>query len=211
MVKVKRIICGTVNCYLLSSVDGAVLVDTGEKRYAEKVLQACQSENVRLLVLTHGHIDHVQNAAYLAKHLQIPVAMNKRDINLLQNQLSQKMVGEGILGRIMGAVSKRKMLNCEIAGFVPEIHLKAGDSLKDFGVQATVVELPGHTNGSIGLDVEERDIIVGDTLMNVLYPCMSCFYHNQDELKESAGWIQELGSRTVYFGHGSPVENRKWI
>ncbi|MDE6208200.1 MAG: MBL fold metallo-hydrolase [Lachnospiraceae bacterium] len=31
-----------------------------------------------LIVLTHGHMDHCQNAAYLANVLHIPIAMNKR-------------------------------------------------------------------------------------------------------------------------------------
>ena len=45
-----------VNCYLLKGKDGAVLVDTGETGYEEKILEACAGENVRLIMLTHGHI-----------------------------------------------------------------------------------------------------------------------------------------------------------
>ena len=42
------------------------------------------------------------------------------------------------------------------------------DSLESYGVMASVLELPGHTEGSIALDVEGKSIIVGDALMPTL-------------------------------------------
>ena len=38
---------------------------------------------MRLLILTHGHIDHAQNAAFLSKELNIPIAMHKDDVDLI--------------------------------------------------------------------------------------------------------------------------------
>ena len=72
------------NCYLLMGKGGAVLADTGETGDREKVLEMCRNKNVRLLVLTHGHIDHIQNAAYLARELQIPIGMNEKDVELIR-------------------------------------------------------------------------------------------------------------------------------
>ena len=46
---------------------------------------------MRLIVLTHGHMDHCQNAAYLANALKIPVAMSKKDINMIPDNRKQKM------------------------------------------------------------------------------------------------------------------------
>ena len=84
MTRIKRIPCGMVNCYLLTGKDGAVLVDTGETGYEEKILEACAGKNVRLIMLTHGHIDHIQNAAYLARELKAPIGMNEKDLALKQ-------------------------------------------------------------------------------------------------------------------------------
>lgn len=49
----------------------AVLIDTCREKYREMILNACKDYHVQLLILTHGHIDHVQNAAYLSDRLHI--------------------------------------------------------------------------------------------------------------------------------------------
>lgn len=210
MTKIERIICGTVNCYLLTGENGAVLVDTGGAGYEEKVLKMCENKNVRLLVLTHGHIDHIQNAAYLAQRLGIPIAMDEKDRGLVQDQSAQDLTGAGVFGKVLAAVSKRKMRKERIEAFIPEISLNEGDTLEAFGVRASVLELPGHTEGSIGLDVDERAVIVGDALMHMLFPGIACIYGDERKLRESAGKITALSGRTVYFGHGAPTANRKW-
>lgn len=77
MVKIHRIVGGNVNCYIVADNDKAILIDTGRKKYREKTLEKCKDFHVSLIVLTHGHMDHCQNAAYLANALHIPIAMNK--------------------------------------------------------------------------------------------------------------------------------------
>ena len=211
MTKIERIVCGTVNCYLLSEGNHAVLVDTGEAGYEEKVIQACEGKKVRLLVLTHGHIDHIQNAAFLAKKLGMPIAMNKKDEKLIQNQFAQILEGSGIFGSVLAAVSKRKMKKNKIDAFVPDLYLQEGDTLEPYGIMASVLELPGHTEGSIAIDVERKAIVAGDTLMHMMFAGVSSIYGNKEALYNSARRISALGSRTIYFGHGTPMPNRIWI
>lgn len=83
MVKIHRIASGNVNCYIVSDNDKAILIDTGRKKYYEKILERCKKFHVSLIVLTHGHMDHCQNAAYLAEALHIPIAINKNDMDLI--------------------------------------------------------------------------------------------------------------------------------
>ncbi len=90
MVDIHRISAGNVNCYIVVDNDKAILIDTGRKRYREKILDKCKEHHVRLIVLTHGHMDHCQNAAYLANALKIPVAMSKKDINMIPDNRKQK-------------------------------------------------------------------------------------------------------------------------
>lgn len=211
MTEIKRIVCGMVNCYLLAGEEGAVLVDTGETGYEEKVRKECENKNVRLLVLTHGHIDHIQNAAYLARKLEIPIAMSKKDQELIRNQFAQPLTGTGIFGKALEAASKSKMQKKRIEDFEPEIFLREGDWLGRFGIDASVMELPGHTKGSIGLDVDGRAVIAGDALMHMLLPGTACIYGDKRKLRESAERIAGLGRRTIYFGHGAPAANRPWV
>ena len=106
---VHRIHCGNGNCYLISNGTDAVLVDTGREKYWQKVLNACRPYRVRLLVLTHGHVDHVQNAAFLSSALECPVAMHRADLPLLSDQMAQSLSAHGILGKIeIGRASCRE-------------------------------------------------------------------------------------------------------
>ena len=75
MVDIHRISAGNVNCYIVVGKDKAILIDTGRKKYRERILDKCKEYHVSLIVLTHRHMDHCQNAAYLANALNIPVAM----------------------------------------------------------------------------------------------------------------------------------------
>lgn len=70
MVKIHRIAGGNVNCYIVADNDKAIFIDTGRKKYREKILEKCKEFHVSLIVLTHGHMDHCQNAAYLANALE---------------------------------------------------------------------------------------------------------------------------------------------
>lgn len=69
-----------VNCYIVTDNDNAILIDTGRKKYCEKNLGKCKKFHVSLIVLTHGHRGHCQNAAYLANALHIPIAMYDKGV-----------------------------------------------------------------------------------------------------------------------------------
>lgn len=163
-----------------------------------------------LIVLTHGHMDHCQNAAYLANALHIPIAMNKKDMNLIPDNRKQSLLAKTILGKIVLSVSLNSFEKDSLEVFEPTIYLKNGDDLSDYGVDAKVVELPGHTKGSIGIEVE-NNLFVGDALMNMFYPTVSMLYVDEQEMLSSAKYISELGDKTIYFGHGKQKRNREWV
>lgn len=210
MGKIQRIPCGNGNCYLISNGKDAVLVDTCREAYRQNILNACKPFRMRLLVLTHGHIDHIQNAAFLSETLQIPIAVCKDDLDLLQDNTKQSLKAHTILGKVVLAASIKSFREDPIPAFTPTVFLNEGDTLDAYGISAAVIRLPGHTRGSIGLDVAGQYLIVGDALMNMFYPTVSMLYHDRNTMLESAKRISALGERTIYFGHGKPVKNRIW-
>lgn len=210
MAEIKRIRCGSVNSYLIEDNGRAILVDTGRNGFEEKILAQCRNARVELIVLTHGHMDHVQNTAFFKKVLGAPVALHRADLELIKDNFTEPISYQGMLGMIVAEVSMKSFEKDQIPEFTPEIFLNEGDLLKDYGINARVMELPGHTRGSIGLDIDEKDVIVGDALMNMFYPGLSMIYCDREEMVRSADKISVLGARKVYFGHGSPVANRAW-
>lgn len=211
MAKIERIKCGNGNCYIISNGENAVLVDTHMKKYREKIIKACKPYNISLIILTHGHFDHVQNAEFLSEMLNAPIAMHKSDISLIPDNMTQTLHAHTLLGKVVLFASIKGFNSDNLPKFTPSVFLKEGDTLDDYKISAKIIELPGHTDGSIGIDIEETDLIVGDALMNMFYPTVSMLYHDKSAMLQSAEKISNLGDRTIYFGHGKPVKNKNWI
>ena len=210
MIRVERIKCGNGNCYIVSENENAVLIDTCKSDSIDKILHFCKPYNIRLILLTHGHFDHAQNAAALSKELNAPIAMHRADLALLSDNNSQPLGSEGLLGRIVLNASLKSFESEKIPSFAPTVFLEDGDTLHEYGINAKILHLPGHTDGSIAVDAVEEHLFVGDALMNMFYPTTSMIFHNKAEMLKSAERISSLGKRTIYFGHGKPVPNRNW-
>jgi glyoxylase-like metal-dependent hydrolase (beta-lactamase superfamily II) len=66
---IKTITFRDVNCYLVKTPDGYILVDTGYSNQRIKIEKALDEEgvqpgNLKLILLTHGDFDHTGNSAY---------------------------------------------------------------------------------------------------------------------------------------------------
>ena len=80
---------GRVNCYLVKTDAGYVLIDTGvsNQRAAleqELINAGCQPGNLKLIVLTHGDFDHTGNAAYLRQKFSAPLALPPDDFGMIE-------------------------------------------------------------------------------------------------------------------------------
>lgn len=193
MNEVHRIKCGNGNCYIIENGHNGILVDTGKREYANQVIEQCKAYHVKLIVLTHAHFDHAENAARISNVLGIPIGMNEKDCNLIKSNTNQMLFAETILGKIVLSASLKDFSTRTMQEFKPDILLKDGDNLADYGISANIIALPGHTDGSIGLDVDNRHLIVGDALMNMFYPTISMLFHNKNDMLESAKknqWIE---------------------
>ena len=202
--EIRWIKCKTDNCYLVTEGGNAVLVDTGSSICYEKVIEECSRYNMRLIVLTHVHFDHAENAAKLAERFDIPVAYHQADEELFESFDKQPLMSYGLVGKVVLGSSLKVLRNTKMLKPSKTIYVKDGDDLSSYGIDAKIISLPGHTNGSVGVDVEGTDLIVGDALDNWITPATGHLYTNLEDLKNSAEKIKALGQRTIYFGHGKP-------
>ncbi len=197
----------TDNCYVVENGDNAILVDTGSGEGFNTVLNECRKYNLRLIVLTHIHFDHAENAAKLSKEFGVPVAFHTADEELFDNYDAQPLMSYGIVGRIVLGLPLKVLSDTKVARPENILHINEGDDLSSYGIDAKIIHLPGHTKGSIGVDVENKSLLVGDALDNWIRPATGHLYSNRDELIKSAGKISSLGERTLYYGHGKPTGN----
>ncbi len=140
-------------CTLLTGSRGAVLFDTmvGLGDLKGFVGQLCPVEP--MVIASHGHFDHIGGARQFSA-----VSMNPEDLPLLEVGRGQIPVLERTLGRSLDGMEE---------SFRPERYrpIHPGQVLDLGGLTVEVVDLSGHTAGSIGLLCRElRLLLAGDAL-----------------------------------------------
>ena len=205
MIEIKRIKGGTDNCYLVTDGGQAILVDTASGQNLDQVMAECDKYTLKLIVLTHVHFDHAENAAALSARYGVPVAIHRKDEELFDSFDKQPLKSSGLVGCVVLGMSLKVLRNTTVARPDNLIYVEEGDDLNAYGFNAKVIELPGHTLGSIGLDVEGRHLLVGDALDNWIRPGTGHLFYDKEATRKSAEKIRALGDRTIYYGHGKPT------
>ena len=202
-----RLKFGYANCYLLSGEGGSILIDTCNFNNGQGILKRVIDKNVKLILLTHGHFDHVGSAQYLAKRLNVPIAMSEKDVPIISKGEESILLGTTALGKIFSFFSKPVLKRSKYSTFKPDVLLSEGQELSKYGVDAKILELPGHTKGSIGVLTENGDIIVGDAMFNILRPTVARIFEDEEAMRKSVEKIKKSGAKTIYVGHGKPINN----
>ena len=191
--------------YLLRGGDTSILVDTGTEKQGEETLAACHHMGVKLILLTHAHFDHCQNAAYFAEELHCPVAVGRADLPLLTGK-KRALKGEGLWGSAFAYVSNRSIQKQTIPRIVPQVVLEDGMPLTSYGIDGQVIALPGHTAGSMGVLLDSREILVGDAMFGFLQPGPAWCYEDKTQMEASLQKIKALRPRKIYTGHAWRVK-----
>jgi glyoxylase-like metal-dependent hydrolase (beta-lactamase superfamily II) len=170
---IRRLGEGRVNVYLLEEAGEITIVDAGAPGQWKELVVELEAmgralDDVRAVVLTHGHSDHIGFAERARRELHVPVSVHEADRALATGESAalRDKVTKGARPRpisLLGflAYSVRKgMLR------IPPIREVAtfGDGATlDVPGAPRVILVPGHTAGSAALHVPARDaVFVGD-------------------------------------------------
>jgi hydroxyacylglutathione hydrolase len=198
-----------VNCYLVQSGAGFFLIDTGMAKKQDSLvrdleLAGCRPGNLKLIILTHGDFDHSGNSAYLRQRYGVRIAMHRGDlVNVESGDMFANKKTNPIARTIVKIMFSVTGLG-KFQTFTPDIYLEDGQDLSAFGLDATVIYLPGHSKGSIGILTQDGDLFCGDLLENTKIPAVNTLGDNPDQMKASAEKLKGFAIHTVYPGHGSP-------
>ena len=196
-----------VNAFLVKVKDGFVLIDTGmpqhwERLEAQLIAAGCFPSQLKLVIITHGDQDHLGNCAKLQEKYKAKIAMHEADAFMAEGGVLPKRKARTLAGRILMLLFRLRRQKIGLQKFKPDIFLKDGEDLGEYGLSAKIIHLPGHTKGSIGILTEEGDLFAGDTLVNSKKPDMAIFVDNSKELKNSIEKLKKLNIKKVYPGHG---------
>src|SRR3979490_2869503 len=139
------------NCSIIGdeATREAMVIDPGDD--IEDVLALIKKHNlqVRQIVITHAHIDHVGGAMKLRATTGAPILLNQNDYALLKMlDVQATWIGVAAPGEV-----------------AIEASIGDGESLRTGSLTANVLHPPGHTEGSVCLYFPaEKLLIAGDTL-----------------------------------------------
>jgi len=203
---------GSVNCYLVKTDTGYILIDTGSSNKRTDIERelgrfGCKPGNLKLILLTHGDFDHSGNAAYIRKKFDSKIAIHPEDSQIVErgNMFSNRKKGNLIFGMIIRTLfgfdkSKR---------FKADLYVTDGFDLSEYGLDAKVVHIPGHSKGSIGIVTNDGKLICGDLLVNsdnLNQPRINPIMDGLETAKNSVEIFNNLGIDMVYPGHGKPFK-----
>ncbi|HEY1802713.1 MAG TPA: MBL fold metallo-hydrolase [Terriglobales bacterium] len=139
------------NCSIIGddSTREGMVIDPGDEIEEVLAIIARHHLQIKQIVVTHAHLDHVGGAKKLRVATGAPILLNQNDQELLAMlDVQAAWLGMDDPGKV------------EI-----DQNAQDGDVVKTGSIAATVMHTPGHTEGSICLYLPaEKKLIAGDTL-----------------------------------------------
>ena len=175
----------SANCHIVYTFDNekALIIDPGGD--FSLIMQKLNAINKKpgAVILTHGHFDHIMASADF-QAFSTPICMHQADEVLVE--------GSGNLSKYFGLKMKP---------FSVDNRLIEGD-FNICGFNLRVIETPGHTEGSICVQIENA-IFTGDTLFLDSYGRTDFPSGNEKQLISSIKKLFALnGDFILYSGHG---------
>ena len=213
---------GYTNCFLIEGDDGVTLVDAGFPSTWRLVSRALRLigrtvEDVRGLVITHGHFDHVGFARRLQQDHGVQVWAHPGDFHLTrhpyryrpqQPRLIHPLThprGLPVLGAMVAAGALR------VPGVTADHALPTGEPLPLPG-RPEIIHTPGHTDGECVVWLPDRStLLTGDALVTldpyngrrgprIIAPSAT---HDTVQARASLSPLAELPATHVLPGHGA--------
>lgn len=209
---------GMVNCHVIVGPSGCVLVDTGLPGSSRKVERALHSRertlsDIKLIVVTHAHIDHAGSAAQLRMQTGAPILAHAGDLEYYQQKRPMTFCATGWFGR---AFLQTGLIRRPYDPFTPDLLLDEGEELGlgRLGIDGVVRHTPGHTCGSISVQLAGGDAMVGDLISSgILLGGIARtgkakrppFEDSPHAVAEQLEKMLDAGSQRFFMGHGGPL------
>lgn len=187
--KIIKLVVGQLqeNCFILFDENkDAFIVDPGAS--SENIIETIEknSLNIKYILLTHGHFDHVGAVASLAKKFKVPVYLSKKDRNFLETPNEVRASSFGM----------------EIEAGDVDVFVKENDEIPFSDGLIKVIETPGHTLGSVCY-LFNNYLFAGDTLFNGSIGRTDFPESDHSLMIESLKKLKELDDEIyVLSGHG---------
>ena len=215
---VHRIGNGTINAYLIEEAGEITVIDAGVPGLWGELVAALSElgrapEDVRAILLTHGHDDHIGYAERLRRRSHAPARIHELDAALAQgkapNPASSRVPfhWRPILGFLLYSLRHRYGLGPHLG----EVVTFGDGATLDVPGSPRVIHLPGHTHGSAAILAAGRDaLFLGDSLVTRsvatgwVGPQVGPFNADRSQALASLDRLAGVEAGLVLTGHGEP-------
>jgi hydroxyacylglutathione hydrolase len=209
---------GMINAFLIINDQNCILVDSGLPDTESKVEKALKSNgltfsDIKLIVVTHAHIDHAGNAKLIRELSKAPILAHEGDLPFLTGQAAMGFCPTGWFGRMF---KKTGLITKHYAPFEPDILLKNQEifDLTLYGIPAIVQYTPGHTEGSISVVLKNKEALVGDLVSSGIllggiirkkHAKRPPFEDDPHRVSHELQGMIRSGVEMFHMGHGGPL------
>lgn len=139
------------NCYVVATGSGTecVVIDPGEGAY-DTIVEVCTDNGLTPVAVcaTHGHLDHIADAARVCAHWQVPCWIHPADRPLLTEPMrGLPEAWRPAVEALLGGTTLPSPATVE----------SYGDTLDVAGLEFAVIHSPGHSPGSVVLRIESEE------------------------------------------------------
>ncbi len=207
------VLLGFDHCYIIRDT-GTILVDGGAPKKAKELARAREKigvnmRDIKLIVLTHGHWDHIGSVKDIKDLTGAKVALHQQEKDWLEKSMQPLPPGVTAWGSIFSTLLSifTPMINIPATN-VDIVLGDAGFSLAEYGVPGRILHTPGHSPGSVSILLETGDAFVGDLAMSEFpmrfSPGLPIMAENIQKVRESWKSLIDAGAKTIYPAHGKP-------
>jgi len=212
--KVQPINLGHYNVYLIQTKNGYILVDTGMPNMGRKLDESFQSLNldlkdIHLIILTHGHLDHVGSTAYVKQTTGAKVLCHRSFAANLAEGKIEPAVPQNFLGRSLNFMTRLRGSKFDAVN--PDIVIDDEYDLGEFGISGKVIHTPGHSPSSISIILDSREALVGDLIREEKPGQLGfgMFYEDRSTALKSLQKVAAFDPKTIYLSHSDAIDHRK--
>jgi glyoxylase-like metal-dependent hydrolase (beta-lactamase superfamily II) len=201
---------GMANAFLIERDDGLTLIDAGFPGKEAAVFAAIgglkrSPDQLKHLIFTHGHPDHIGSAAAIVRETGARTYMHPLDIPVAESggPFRPMRGAPGLLRQVMCTLAYDPVKRVEPVAI--DQPLTDGEILPIAG-GIEVIHTPGHCAGQVALLWRPgRMLFAGDVCGNVMGLGDPIGFESLEEGRASQRKLAGLSFDTAGFGHGKPI------